>query len=327
MGAALYVILVAVAVLVTPSDPGEWLTLKELAEVVSEWPVWLTLFILQFAMLTVPARILGLQPLTRWSKWPSLVAGGVMMGGLVAGTWLALCEWFRCEFLSWSLLLAIGLVTWLLWFGLFMLLSRRVMPTGLLARQCQALFRSSLVTLLITVPGDVVATHRIGLFAGTCTGLGMLMGMVALLFPLLPMAFLRRAARWGRIGPADPTDETDSTLELALGRRTPLVALGVLAGVMLVLGLSRVIWPPPTDAERMGQFTLALNESFRKESGKQGWVSDGKGGWTTATNTPNYKKLNEEMEKAGWTVVSKRHYVLTTNSHYWQQLKAGTNSD
>lgn len=76
--------------------------------------------------------------------------------------------------------------------------------------------------------------------------------------------------------------------------------------------------PPPTADEQSRQMTRALNEAFEKK----GWVSDGKGGWTSDTNTiQTYRKLNAEMEKAGWITVSNGHYVLPTNSEVLRRLE------
>ena len=63
-------------------------TWNEAGEVYSSWPYWLWLVIMvasQFALLAVPVRIANRRPVTRGSLWPTLLAGGLMMGGLVAG--------------------------------------------------------------------------------------------------------------------------------------------------------------------------------------------------------------------------------------------------
>jgi len=87
----------------------------------------------------------------------------------------------------------------------------------------------------------------------------------------------------------------DPTSHLMSRKATPLIAFGVLACTLLALGLSFVVKPPPTEAENSSQMLQCLNKEFERS----GWVSDGKGGWTSDTNRiQGYKKLNAEMETA-----------------------------
>jgi hypothetical protein len=85
------------------------------------------------------------------------------------------------------------------------------------------------------------------------------------------------------------------------------------------MSLSFVVQPGPTDEEKSRQFTQALNENLAKEFAKRGWVSDGKGGWTSGRSTLDYQKLNREMEAAGWITVSNGHYTLPPDSNLLQK--------
>jgi hypothetical protein len=317
--AILYVlILAALTVPIAAVASGKWPDLNDWAEIFSGWPIWLTLFICQFAMLTVPARLIGLRPCTHWSQWPSILASGFMMAGLVVGAWLALCECFRWEYLSWLLLLAIGPLAWLFWSLVFFRLSRKVTPVGLVSHQCRTLFKISILELLIAVPAHIVSSHRVGMFAGTATSIGLMVGIAVMLSSFGPAAFLLYAARWRRSNPAAATCETDSTPHLVARQPTPGAAFGALACILLALILSAMVQPLPTQAARSSQFLQGLNKEFEKN----GWVSDGKGGWTTDPNTINYKKLNRQMEEAGWITLSNGHYTLPANSKLLQKQAA-----
>ena len=241
-----------------------------------------------------------------------------MMAGLVVGAWLAFCECFRLKFLSLSLLLALGLITWLLWALVFFRLSHKLTPATLVSHQCQTLFKGSILELLIAVPSQIVASHRVGWFIGNCTFLGLAVGIIVMLFSFGPAVFLLCTARWRCLKAAPATCETDPTPHLMSRTIGPLTAFGVLACTFLALGLSFVVKPAPTEVENSGQMLQGMNKEFEKN----GWVSDGKGGWTSDTNRiQGYKKLNAEMDKAGWTTVSNGHYILPTDSELPRPLK------
>src|SRR5689334_21932100 len=72
-------------------------SLKDTAEVFIGWPYWIWLAVMmasQFALISVPVRVASRRPLTRGSLWPTLLAGGLMMGGLTAGAACCLYEFF-----------------------------------------------------------------------------------------------------------------------------------------------------------------------------------------------------------------------------------------
>ena len=310
--ATFYILILAALTLpVSAIAFGKWPDLKDGANLLWMWPVWLTLFVCQFAMLTVSVRRAGLRPPTHWTKWPSILASGLIMAGLVQSAGLALWELFRLQSYSLLLLLSVGPAAWLLWSLAYFRLGRKVTPSDLASHQCRTLFKSSILELLIVVPAHIVASHRAELFARYLTFLGFAVGLAVTLFSFGPAALLLCAARWGRLNPAAAADETVPTPDLMSRKTTPMVAFGVLVCALLALRLSFVVQPAPTDQERSRTFVQAMNQGLNKEFEKSGWVSNGKGGWTKDTNIAQaYKKLNEEMEKAGWITLSNGHYAL-----------------
>jgi hypothetical protein len=87
-------ILAALAVPVVSIAFGGWPDLKGWPELLSGWPVWLTLFVCQLAMLTGPVHILGrgrsfstqqdggaLIPLPRHTKWIPLTRAAPSTSG------------------------------------------------------------------------------------------------------------------------------------------------------------------------------------------------------------------------------------------------------
>jgi len=69
--------------------------LGEAAQVFAWWPYWLWLALMlasQFTLLALPVRIVSLRPVTQGPVWRTILAGGLMGGGLVAGAFLSLYE-------------------------------------------------------------------------------------------------------------------------------------------------------------------------------------------------------------------------------------------
>ena len=185
--------------------------------------------------------------------------------------------------------------------GVFFRLSRKATPADLVSRLCRTLFKSSILELLIVVPAHIVASHRASFLSGTFTFIGLVMGVTAMLLSFGPAVLLLYAARWRRLHPAAVAHEMDPTPHLMSRKTASLTACGVLTCTLLALGLSVVVKPLPTEKEKSRQFTQKLNDQLNKDFEKQGWVSDGKGRWTSDTNTVQfYSNLNKTMEKDGW---------------------------
>ena len=107
------IILAALTLPVSAIAFGKWPDLKDGANLLWMWPIWLTLYVCQLAMLTVFVRGTGLWPPTNRSKWPPILASGLIMAGLAQGAGLALWELFRLQ--SYSLLLLLSVLMGVMW--------------------------------------------------------------------------------------------------------------------------------------------------------------------------------------------------------------------
>ncbi len=178
-------------------------------KVFAEWGYWLWLAVMgisQFALLAVPVRLAGLRPVTRGPIWKTVLAGGLMAGGLVMGACLAVNELVFAERALehngdiWTCVL-LGLLTWFVWALVFSRISRSVPPADFVTKQCRALFKGSILELLIAVPSHIVARCRDYCCAGFWTFIGLTMGISVMLFAYGPAVFFLFAERWKRLHP------------------------------------------------------------------------------------------------------------------------------
>ena len=181
---------------------------KEVVKEFAFWPYWLWLvvmFVSQLALLAVPVRVASLRPVTQGPIWRTLLAGGLMAGGLAGGAFLSIYEFLVRD--NWSnklLWTAVGLaiLTWGFWALVFSRMSRRVEPADLVSRQCRYLIRGSILELLIAVPTHIVARYRDYCCAGFMTFIGLTMGVSVMLFAYGPAVFFFFVERWKRLHPA-----------------------------------------------------------------------------------------------------------------------------
>ena len=171
------------------------------------WPYWLWLAVMglsQFALLAVPVRIAELRPVTRGPLWPTVLAAGLMAGGLVLGASLAILEFIhKGEWGNWCIWLGVllGALTWFAWSLIFFRMGRQAESPGWLTRLCRLLFKGSILELLIAVPTHVVARYRNYCCAGFMTFIGLAMGISVMLFSFGPAVFFLFADRWKRLHP------------------------------------------------------------------------------------------------------------------------------
>jgi hypothetical protein len=184
------------------------------AEVYSTWPYWLWLAVMvisQFTLLTVPVRVAGRRPITRGSVWRTVLATGLMAGGLAAGALLSIGEFVYADHLfdydweGWSILI-LALLTWCFWSLIFVRMSGSTPPADLISRQCRWLFKGSILELLIAVPTHIVARWRDYCCAGAMTFLGLTMGISVMLFAFGPAVLFLFMERWRRLHPAEEAD-------------------------------------------------------------------------------------------------------------------------
>ena len=207
--AALYVAMLAVltvpvAMLAFAPDLG----LGQAAAIYLCWPYWLWLavmFVSQLALLTVPVGVAGLRPVARGPVRRTVLAGGLMAGGLAVGAFLSLYEFvFRDQgsgnWSGWTAF-ALGALAWCIWALVFFRMSRRAEPTDVVSRQCRLLLKGSVLELLIAVPTHIVARYRNYCCAGFMTFIGLSMGVSVMLFAFGPAVFVLFVERWKRLHP------------------------------------------------------------------------------------------------------------------------------
>lgn len=187
--------------------------LGEAIQVFAAWPYWLWLavmFMSQFALLAVPVRVASLRPVTQGPVWRTLLAGGFMAGGLVAGAFLSLYEFVMRDQsnLKWCgwVALALAVLSWGVWSLIFFRLSRRQAPANLVSCQCRCLLKGSVLELLIAVPTHIVARYRGYCCAGFLTFIGLTLGVSVMLFAYGPAVFFLFVERWKRLHPARISD-------------------------------------------------------------------------------------------------------------------------
>jgi hypothetical protein len=190
----------------------------EAISVYHSWQYWLLLAVMaagQIAFLAVPVRVGNRRPVTRRALWPTLLAGGLMMGALTVGGAWSLIEFIVREhqkgWMSWSAI-ALGAAVWIAWAILFHRVSRNATAEDLVARQCRWLLKGSILELLIAVPTHIVARYRDYCCAGFMTFIGLTMGISVMLFSFGPAVFFLFAERWRRLHP-DRSNYFNSTAE------------------------------------------------------------------------------------------------------------------
>jgi hypothetical protein len=180
----------------------------EAAKVFETWGFWTwipVMLISQFAFLAVPVRVASRRPMTRKPLWLTVLAGGLMAGGLAMGACYSIFEFIYADkpggdWLGW---LGIGLifVVWLVWAVVFFRWGRKVAPEDVVSRQRRWLLNGSILELLIAVPTHIVARCRDYCCAGFMTFLGLTMGISVMLFSFGPAVFFLFVERWKRLHP------------------------------------------------------------------------------------------------------------------------------
>jgi len=171
------------------------------------WPYWAYLGIMalaQAALLAVPVSAAQSRPIARRPLILTVLASGLMVGGLAVGFLCAVTEFvWRDSTPDWSIpaALMLGGLTWIAWSVVFYRLSRTSEPQDIMTRQCRHLFRGSVLELLVAVPLHVVARRRGYCCAGFMTFVGIAMGIAVMVFSYGPAVYFLFVERWRRLHP------------------------------------------------------------------------------------------------------------------------------
>ena len=167
--------------------------------------VWLAVAILaQAALLAVPVRINGKRPVSKKAVYYPIIASGFMMGLLIVGAALSVCETVTQDPLAsdmWWVSFAVLGLSWFLWGSIFKRWSRDLKPRNLIERQARYLFKGSVLELLIAVPAHVIARYRDYCCAGFATFVGIGFGLAVMLFSFGPGVYYLYAERWKSLHP------------------------------------------------------------------------------------------------------------------------------
>ena len=207
--AGLYCLILAVLTVPVIALALPKLEFQDAVAACADWPYWAWLLVMalgQAALLAVPARFASRRPVTRGSLLPTVLASGLMMGGLAAGAVCAVYEFATGgidmpDREGWCVLGVMAL-TWCLWSLIFFRLGRKGEPSDFVSRQSRTLLKGSVLELLIAVPTHIVVRNRAYCCAGFWTFLGLATGLSVMLFSFGPAVFFLFVARWKRLHPA-----------------------------------------------------------------------------------------------------------------------------
>lgn len=179
----------------------------------------------QLALLIVPVDITERRPIAKKRLAFPVTAAALMMALLVAGLVVSVSEFFirdkeqtglmllmlgspdstessfKKVFSEPSFLRALGVFVfaWLAWAFIFFRWSRNLEPRTLIEKQCRALYRGSILELLVAVPTHIVARSRDYCCAGFSTFIGIICGVSVMLFSFGPGIFFLFADRWASL--------------------------------------------------------------------------------------------------------------------------------
>ena len=174
---------------------GSESTKLSLDDLFATWSFWVWLVIMiasQAALLALPVNVASKRPIGKAPLLLSIVAGALMMGFLLAGVIFAIAESMLQEtaYKPTSLIILAGLVLmWVLWSCIFYRWSKGAQPCDFIDKQCRALFRGSVLQLLIVVPAHVYVRQKDYCCAGYGTFFGIAFGLSVMLFSFGPGVF------------------------------------------------------------------------------------------------------------------------------------------
>ncbi|OGX18260.1 MAG: hypothetical protein A3K83_06090 [Omnitrophica WOR_2 bacterium RBG_13_44_8b] len=175
---------------------------KEFLDVFTYWPYWAGFAVFlaaQAALLDLRVDISMQRPASKRTIIPVVLLSSLMMVLLVIGMGIAIRETITKDpWPGYKLILSLFVVSWLIWGFIFYSWSRKLDSQSFLARIRQALFRGSILELLVVVPTHIVARYRNYCCAGFSTFIGIVFGLAVMLCSFGPGVFFLFVQRWKR---------------------------------------------------------------------------------------------------------------------------------
>jgi hypothetical protein len=182
------------------------------------WPVVtvLGIAVVATAMFTLGAGSQNLcRPIRRRRLWLPVAAASFMLAILVAGLTLAFSELLRFEDddSGWGAGFWILGAAWVFWAVLLFVYTRQLQRHEAIFRLAQLIFAGSIAEMLAAVPSHLIVSRRSGCFVGVATALGIIAGLLVMLWSFGPgilLLFLaerrRRELRGESLPEAEPPE-------------------------------------------------------------------------------------------------------------------------
>ena len=141
------------------------------------------------------------QPIRKRRALPPVIIAAFLLTVLVVASFFSLVELIKIDFddasLLWVFWVLIG-VNWIGWSIAFLVTYAQHDRYTVARKLLSALFRGSLLELLVAIPSHVIVSRRPGCFVGMFTGLGVSSGITVMLWAFGPgiiLLFLRNKHR------------------------------------------------------------------------------------------------------------------------------------
>jgi hypothetical protein len=140
------------------------------------------------------------QPIRKRRAFLPVVLAAFLLTVLVVAVFLSLAEVFEMDEdapLAWGFWILIG-VNWIGWSLAFLVTYAQHNRYTVARKLLSALFRGSLLELLVAIPSHIIVSRRPGCFVGMMTGLGVSGGIAVMLWAFGPgiiLLFLRKRYR------------------------------------------------------------------------------------------------------------------------------------
>ncbi len=140
------------------------------------------------------------RPIRKRRAFLPVILTAFLLTVLVTASFSSLVELLELDndaYLVWGFWILVG-INWIGWSTVFLVTYSHNGRYTLASRLFQALFRGSLLELLVAIPSHVIASRRPGCFVGMLTGLGVSGGIAVMLWAFGPgiiLLFLRERHR------------------------------------------------------------------------------------------------------------------------------------